>query len=383
MGDIIWSLDCNIWIAKGALGRMVDKLCGYGPAGTRLKPYKFVHHLPLVVDSVGASVAEEARGLLRGNGHVGSHGTETYEASRLPDDQKGDSELLRTFGGRFEEIFMATSHAKFYTAINTVAVAPCILGKSNMFRKSHVDYLTSEHPYLHGIDYFSLNICEDHLIGELLWKGTVPEERSGEKWGKHGLVFGDVAIQPMAGMSIREYIARRVRWLRVRKWTVILATLVEPGVESLLCSAYGAFAFTTLPWFNNRCGIPQTWTAFFALWLLNVVLWCALDRMVSTKLHSCASVELDDDTPSFARPPPTAARRPLSEWLPAWLGREFLALPVWVVAVLGGTTVVWKNKRFRVGRDMIVHEVHVDHGNGTIRLPSPTPGRANCKNRMD
>jgi ceramide glucosyltransferase len=74
--------------------------------------------------------------------------------------------------------------------------------------------------------------------------------------GRHALVFGDLAIQPMAGMNVQEYIARRVRWLRVRKFTVTLATLVEPGTESFLCSAYGAFAISTLPWLSRTLGIP-------------------------------------------------------------------------------------------------------------------------------
>ena len=63
-GDILWVMDCNVWVGKGVTGRMVDKLCGFAPGGRRLTPYKLVHQLPLVVDSVGASKGEEARGLL-------------------------------------------------------------------------------------------------------------------------------------------------------------------------------------------------------------------------------------------------------------------------------------------------------------------------------
>jgi ceramide glucosyltransferase len=52
----------------------------------------------------------------------------------------------------------------------------------------------------------------------------------------------------MAGMLVNEYIAR-VRWQRVRKFITVAVTPVEPGAESLLCSAIGAFAFTKLPFF--------------------------------------------------------------------------------------------------------------------------------------
>lgn len=365
-GDIVWIIDCNVWVGKGAAGRMVDKLCGLRADGSHAMPYKFVHQLPLVVDSVGASAGEEARG-------IATNEDESGVSSPLLTDRKPQG-LVQTAGGRLEEIFMAGSHAKFYTAINTVAVAPCIVGKSNMFRRSHLDALTADSSdYAPGIDYFSQNICEDHLIGDLLWRKRVPAEKAGEKWGKHALVFGDVAIQPMARTSLSAYVARRVRWLRVRKWTVTLATLVEPGVESIVCSGYGAFAVTTLPWFRERLGgLPNTWTAFALTWLLGVTVWMVVDRITYNKLHSVASVELDEDTPSFARPPRGCSRRPFGEWLAAWVGREVLALPIWVYAVLGGTTVQWRNKSFWVGMDMKVHEIRPK--SGVARHENGDPG---------
>lgn len=384
-GDIVWILDCNVWVGKGVAGRMVDKLCGFGPAGTHFKPYKFVHQLPLVVDSVGPSAAEEARGLLEARHDDGQvEGTAGYDASSSPIRESERTRALRTGGGRLEEMFMASSHAKFYTAINTVGIAPCIVGKSNMFRRSHLDYLTSTSPSTpKGIDFFSSNICEDHLIGDLLWRKKVLEEEAGEKWGKHRLVFGDLAIQPMAGMSLRDYIARRVRWLRVRKWTVIMATLVEPGVECFLCSAYAAFALTTLPWFHTVLRIPQTWATFALLWPLLVIAWIAVDRIIYAKLHSCSSVELDPETPSFARPPAGRSRRPAKEWLAAWFGREILALPIWTYAVLGGTTVVWRSKKFWVGMDMKVHEIK-SKGKSSPSTPEMENGYAHRnKDRRD
>jgi ceramide glucosyltransferase len=384
-GDICWIIDCNVWVGKGVAGRMVDKLCGYKPDGVRAVPYKFVHQLPLVVDSVGASVGEEARGLLgnyREDYQVSSTNSSAYDFSALPKNESTPGSISRTSGGRLEEMFMASSHAKFYTAINTVSIAPCIVGKSNMFRRSHLNYLTSgASPYSPGIDFFSENICEDHLIGDLLWRKQVEEEKAGQKFYKHGLVFGDLAIQPMAGMSVREYIARRVRWLRVRKWTVTLATLVEPGVEPLLCSAYGAFSATTLPWFHVKFGIPQTWLAFGLLWLLSVTAWMSVDTLVYAKLHSGASIELDEDTPSFARPL-GHPRRPFSEWIFAWLGRELLALPIWSWACLGGTTVMWRGKKFHVNMNMRVVEIR-DKSKAVSSTPEVERARSQSKDRQD
>ncbi|KAH9208569.1 hypothetical protein DL95DRAFT_37577 [Leptodontidium sp. 2 PMI_412] len=371
-GDLVWVIDCNVWVGKGVAGRMVDKLCGYKEDGKRAVPYKFVHQLPLVVDSVGASVGEEARGLLQGQDEVSS----TNSFDNVPPNESRFNTILRSSGGRFEEMFMATSHAKFYTAINTVSVAPCIVGKSNMFRRSHLNYLTSNSSnYSPGIDFFSENICEDHLIGDLLWRKRVQDEISGQKFYKHGLVFGDLAIQPMAGMSVREYIARRVRWLRVRKWTVTLATFVEPGVEPLLCSAYGAFAISTLPWF----AVPHTWSVFGGIWLGIVLLWMGVDSLAYAKVHSGASLELDENTPSFARPP-KGRKRPFVEWVFAWLGREFLALPIWIWACYGGTTVMWRGKKFRVGLDMRVKEIKKRDQTAT---PSIERARSRSKDRLD
>lgn len=335
---------------------MVDKLCGYRANGTRAMPYKLVHQLPLVVDGVGASAGEEARGNLSLQ--------HSPQRARFPDAksplwEKHDKphSLLRMAGGRLEEQFISCAHDKFYTAINTVAVAPCIVGKSNMFRRSHLDPLTGDSTsYAPGIDYFSHNICEDHLIGDLLWRKKVPAELGGQKFGNHALVLGDVCIQPMARTSLYAYIDRRVRWLRVRKWTVTLATFVEPGVESLLCSFYAAFALTHLPWFHERFGVPTGWGAMAVFWAMGVTAWAALDFVTFNLLHQVKSVELDEHTPSFARPP-VGGRRPFGEWAGAWLGRELLALPIWIYACYGGGKVQWRGKWYWVGMDMMVHEI--------------------------
>jgi ceramide glucosyltransferase len=375
-GDIIWIIDCNVWVGPGVAGRMVDKLCGFSVDGKRTTPYKFVHQLPLVIDSVGGHGAEETRGLLQSPPvELPSTSNDTSSAERSTFDT-----ILRYGGGRLEEMFMASSHAKFYTAINTVGVAPCIVGKSNMFRKSHLNALTSDSSkYSPGVDFFSENICEDHLIGDVLWRKRVPEEKARQRFYKHGLVFGDLAIQPMAGTSIKDYIARRIRWLRVRKWSVPTATLVEPGVEPFLCSAYGSFAMTTIPWFRERLHLPPTWGAFTILWLLIVYLWLYLDTLVYDKLHSGSSIELDADTPSFARPHKESSRRPLGEWVAAWMGRESLALYIWTRAMIGAT-VVWRGKKFRVGLDTKVSELEVNTGSVTTEAEN---GRSRSKDRLD
>jgi ceramide glucosyltransferase len=345
-GDILWIIDCNVWVNRGACGRMVDTLIGLSHKSA-LSPYKFVHHLPICVDVDNALHGEDAL-----------NGDDSTTLNRV----QSRTDISSTGGGRLEELFLASSHAKFYTAINTVAVAPCIVGKSNMFRRSHLNALTSalntstSTSSNIGINHFSYNICEDHLIGDLLWRGSIPDALGIKN---HGLVFGDLAIQPIAGMSVKAYIARRVRWLRVRKFTVTLATLVEPGTESFLCSAYGAFAMSTLPWAREHLHFQSNWTTFILFWVLSVSIWTAIDWTEYILLHSGRTIETDGQAaiPAFARPVKGTARRPFREWLFAWLGREVLALPIWIWAFWGGVTVVWRDRTFWVGMDMRVHEI--------------------------
>ncbi|PHH49836.1 Ceramide glucosyltransferase [Ceratocystis fimbriata CBS 114723] len=361
-GDIIWIADCNVWIGHGVAGRMVDKLMGFRAGGQRGPMYKFVHQLPLLVD-IDRPKTAGTEPLLS----VASSFTPTISGTPVSTPRRKIQSLSNAFssgGGLLDEMFMATSHAKFYSAINTVSVAPCIVGKSNMFRKSHLDMLTDpdQNPVLKGqdkshpkgIDYFSIYICEDHLIGDLLWRSKIPGFRN------HGMCLGDFAIQPTSSMPVSAFFARRSRWLRARKWTVPAATIVEPGVESLVCCGAFAYAATSLPWFANRLGIPPTSTAQFIIWALAVLLWMMFDYMTFCMLHRGSSIEADHDTPMWARGTEKnegSTRRPFRQWALTWIGRELLALPIWTYAVLLGTTVNWRGRSFRVRMDMRVVEL--------------------------
>jgi ceramide glucosyltransferase len=138
----------------------------------------------------------------------------------------------------------------------------------------------------------------------------------------------------------------------VRKFTVFLATLVEPGTESLLCSLYLAFGVTTYPYFQERWYIPPTWSTFILVWLASVLSWMVVDYLVWTRLQAGQTIE--GEGPEFLK---TRRKRRFGEWVLGWAGREGLALGIWVWAVLGGVTVVWRGRRFWVGLDMRVHEI--------------------------
>lgn len=355
-GDIIWIIDCNVWVGSAVAGRMVDMLCGFTDTRKGVK-HKFVHQLPLVVD-----ISDFSPTIIPPHDSLMSSSTASF---------------LSNYGGLLEELFLSTAHAKFYTAISAVAVAPCIVGKSNMFRRSHLNALTSgDTSRSPGIDFFSENICEDHLIGDILWKSPVPysilvsAENEGNigvlpnetlnapsrpfrasKWRNHGLIPFDLCIQPMR-LSLSDYVARRVRWLRVRKFTVPLATLVEAGTESFLCTLYLAFGATTHPFCIEALHIPPTWAAFWMLWIFGVLGWMGVDWITYTRLQGENTTE--GRGPEFMS---LRKKRAAREWLLGWIGREVLAFWVWLWAVFGGVQVVWRGRRFWVGFDMRVHEI--------------------------
>ncbi|EXJ69694.1 uncharacterized protein A1O5_06765 [Cladophialophora psammophila CBS 110553] len=409
--DLVWILDCNIWVGQGVCARMVDRLCGSTREGLPpATPYKLVHHLPISVDVDVGSDKSDVR-VADSSFYSNAAATTPQTVSKSPIGILARlNPLKQSAGGRVEELFLSSSHAKMYVAINTVAVAPCILGKSTMFRRVHLDYLTSQKVIEEvcrdgssdlngqnadnkdsqntkiGIDYFSHNICEDHLIGDLLWKSSVPPAPGvPRKMRNHGLVYGDLAIQPINSMSLQSYMSRRVRWLRVRKFTVPVATLVEPGTESFLCSMMGAWGLTTCSATKGWAG--ESWGRFWMWWCVSILCWMAVDWTVYLLLHSGKTVETSTSTftstssftrsntdlatgaenggddyvkvPAFARPLSAAirSRRRFTIWLLAWLGRESLALPIWTWAIWGGTSVTWRERRFWVGWDMRVHEI--------------------------
>ncbi|KAL6706330.1 Ceramide glucosyltransferase [Coniothyrium glycines] len=394
-GDIVWILDCNVWVGKGVCGRLVDLLCGFAKDNKGRKN-KFVHQTPVAIDLDSQDLSLQDRKDLLGGRQTGDRQQASSAASTASDPRNHSNstikKLLQRGGGRLDEAFLSSAHAKFYLAINTVAVAPCIIGKSTMFRRSQLNHITSSNPSrAPGIDFFSDNICEDHLIGDALWKQPQAFEERGyqppkgmtkEKWGKHAMLFGDFCFQPISHTPVMAYLDRRIRWLRVRKFTVTLATFVEPGTESILCGLYGAYALTTLSFFS-KLGISQSWTAFFVIWLIHMSLWCMVDYIQYHLLHSAKTVEIDEHTPDFILPQRSAAayhrteasqpllskktpagpslldgaRRSFKEFFFAWLCREAFALPVWVIAFWGGVTVEWRGRKFWVGLDMKVHEI--------------------------
>lgn len=314
--DILWILDANTHVPPHTLQHSIDTFYNstFSP-----RPTQLIHHLPLCVVS-------------------------------RPDANPG-------LGARLEELYLSTSHAKFYVAINKFAIAPCVMGKSNLFHRSVLDGATGGD----GIRAFGAFIAEDHLIADTLWYKTVNP-------GPNHAMTVDVARQPVQREGFWTYVERRVRWIRVRKYMVTSATLIEPFSECFLAGILGAWASHTL----FPLVVPNA-RRFFA-W--HLFLWWAIDFFQYYTLQ-CNSVAVDDDeTPEFARGSRSqgwGARR-FGEWIVCWVIRESTCLPIWIVAMAGRSVVQWRNRRFMVRPDMTV--VEIDQPNCAVSLGAEISGES-------
>lgn len=185
-----------------------------------------------------------------------------------------------------------------------------------MYSRASIASLPSPAPSLRntgttGLAGFGPFMAEDNMIGLSLW------HQAGLK---HAMT-GDVALDYLGALSVRDYMMRRARWIRVRKMMTLPATLLEPLTESIVASLYGAWAA------NHLLGVPRVW-----FWLVSMGLWLATDLSVRAALATNV-----DMGPSGG----------VGRFVAAWMAREVLALPIWLYAMLG-STVVWRGKAYRV-----------------------------------
>ncbi|KAH8991915.1 glycosyltransferase family 21 protein [Lactarius akahatsu] len=223
-----------------------------------------------------------------------------------------------TFGARVEEAFLNTNHAKMYVAINAAAVDSCVVGKSNFFRRSDLERLDGslvpqqrqhDSGQQRGLAAFSRFLAEDNMIGLSLWH---------ELNLRHDLSC-DVAHNTLGDMNLSDYVWRRVRWIRVRKRMSLAATLLEPLTESVMLSVIAATSTQFLTGVTPHLFLPT----HFILWIL-----IDLDVYASLAGHAL---------PSSKR------------WgfLVAWVVREVLAFPIWILAMMGDE-VEWRGRRYKV-----------------------------------
>ncbi|KAH9486589.1 Ceramide glucosyltransferase [Psilocybe cubensis] len=273
--DIVWVLDSGVMVDSGTLSRSVNIL-NKSPSGTKRR-IGLVHHVPLA----------------------------------LIDETQ--------FGSRLEAAFLNTNHAKMYIAINTVAIESCVVGKSNLYRRSDLNRLdgsltpiqsqTTRNSGKHGLPAFGRFLAEDNMIASALWH---------ELDLRHDLSC-DVARNVVGNMSFSDYVWRRVRWIRVRKRMVLAATVAEPFQESIIVGMIGALSVGALYGFS-----------FWIFIVFHFMAWISIDLDVHSSLSGHGLRQ--------------------NEWISfflAWIGRELLALPIWIIAMTGDE-VIWRGRRYYV-----------------------------------
>lgn len=347
--DILWIMDSNVWASANILRNSVKALnedTNNGRPNRSARKVKLVHHMPLALSV---------------NPHIDSDTDLEYSLSPVNSRDQSHKRFLKKLGAKLDEMFLLTSHLKFYVSLNNLAVAPCVNGKSNIYRKSDLDlavakipaarssffgsddviadakYYTSLGPG-NSLKLFSRYIGEDNMIGICLWENL---------FSKTALT-GDFVIQPLSGTdnTVNDYITRRVRWLRVRKYMVLMATLVEPTTESLVCGLFGNYALSTLLW--------KTWFNW-KLFVVHMAIWILTDYVqYYTLINNIAQSNYQVNWLQKSHLPPLT--RSFINWFYIWIMRELLALPIWIMAMCGHE-IDWRGRPFKIKNDLTAVEL--------------------------
>ncbi|KAJ3029477.1 UNVERIFIED_CONTAM: hypothetical protein HDU68_012057 [Siphonaria sp. JEL0065] len=250
--EIVWILDSNIYVKPDTLGRAVDCL---------MQPnVGLVHHIPIGVRP-------------------------------------------ESFGTAVEQVYLNTCHAKIYTMVNKLKLGSCVIGKSNMFRKSELDHVG-------GLAYFGKFMSEDNIMGRSIWDQK-----------RLHVIPADVVYQPLGKSGLTDYFKRRARWTRMRKFMDIAAVMLEPFTECLLNGVVSSYAFSYF------FGIPRL--SFF---VGHVLCWFLSDLLLGL------AIEKSMVTDNFLR------------FVAAWIMREISTLPVHLHAC-AGSSVEWRGAPFRLQPD--------------------------------
>ncbi|KAK4703283.1 ceramide glucosyltransferase, partial [Phenoliferia sp. Uapishka_3] len=286
--DILWVLDSNVLTSTKTLRNSVHHLTSPPLPGHR--PIGLVHHLPFAI---------------------------------YPDDN---------LGSRVEQVFLCSTHAKMYLAINWVAVASCVTGKSCLYRRSDLERAAEKKRQGgkgliladgEGLAAFGQYLGEDNMIGQSIW----------EDLGMRHAMGSDVAGNAVGSMTFRTFFQRRVRWIRVRKYMVTVSTLIEPITECFLCGLVGAAVLSRFFSLSPFLTYP-----------LHVILWFTFDCLIFANITY--------SSPSPSRHGPPRHDGPGLDYLKAWLVRESMALPIWIFAMIG-SEVGWRDngQTYRVQMD--------------------------------
>lgn len=296
--DILWVLDSNVLIQPETLTRSIESLTST-KSSSRVA---LVHHVPYATFS--------------------------------------SQENVNMIGTHLERAYLNTNHARMYISLNLLGTESCVMGKSNLYRKSdlervdgsciplsqqdrryaEVDSLMSVET-TRGLAAFGKFAAEDAQIGLSIW----------HELGLSHVLGADVAASSLGRMSFSAYFNRRVRWVRVRKEAILLATILEPCTESVLSGIALSWAVS----YMTSGQISIGW-AFLIHWLI----WLTVDLEIRYYLTST----------------PFKSFREAWVFILAWVGREVLTFPIWLVAIWGNE-IEWRGIKYRMSRGGIMNTI--------------------------
>ena len=101
-----------------------------------------------------------------------------------------------------EAMFLNTLHSVYYIFINLTRIDSCLMGKSIIFPSTLLEHKDID------LHVYQDILAEDNAFGQAVWKQSVPHEMIG------------FAYNVLGKMSVKDVIARRIRWARLRKYNV-------------------------------------------------------------------------------------------------------------------------------------------------------------------
>eukprot|EP00732_Lithocolla_globosa_P001650 Lithocolla_globosa_v1_NODE_862_length_3171_cov_19.417843.p1 type:complete len:548 gc:universal NODE_862_length_3171_cov_19.417843:1691-48(-) len=276
--DLIWEYDSNIFVEPNVLGRAAI-LFNNPKIGV-------VHHLPAGIP---------------GNTSLGSY---------------------------METFFLNNIHARQYLFINYFRLDLCVMGKSNLYRKS--DLLSTR-----ALQLAANNIGEDYVLAHQLRKA-----------GKLDLLSSDLVYQSCFRDDIRSTYQRRSRWIFVAKNNNFIGIALYPATQigfNLLCLLYLNSLLI-----EKEIGMSQTSVVVFHLflWFFNDVVLFSLiaKRFLSLELPAFALLgnKNNGDETQFsahninnvAYLPPTISLMAMKNRQIAYLKNYPLFLITWVLTEL-------------------------------------------------
>jgi ceramide glucosyltransferase len=229
----------------------------------------------------------------------------------------------RALGYQIESTYLSTSLPKVYLTLNQLKLESCVMGKSNIFRKSVISQLRihpppsspstlySRNEEKTGLEAFANCLVEDNAIASALHYQlhllhVIPEGRDAM-----------VRYHLPKNMSFKEHINRRMGWIRVRKHMVLYGTFLEPFSESLVSGGITSF------FLSHFLSIPPLWSFSVHMgmwWLSDLAVYYYLNGLIPRRKFE------------FAR---------------AWVLREIMAFPIFIIACFG-SRVEWRGEVYSV-----------------------------------